>query len=118
MVNAVVVLASTINWQARSTVVDTAPVFVCLSSPSMYHRQVPFSAISNRKIWNSPATAMSSKSTLVDVVSPVVVLEVKADLVSRDAKNNLGLRFPRCIRIRDDKFVVDINTLKDVERLE
>ena len=51
-------------------------------------------------------------------VSPVVVLEVKADLVSRDAEGNLGLRFPRCVRIRDDKFVSDINTLQDVERLE
>jgi len=51
-------------------------------------------------------------------VSPVVVLEVSADLVSRDAKDNLGLRFPRCKRIRDDKFVADINTLEDVEALE
>ena len=51
-------------------------------------------------------------------VSPIVVLEVKADLVSRDAQGNLGLRFPRCVRIRDDKFVSDINTLEDVERLE
>ena len=51
-------------------------------------------------------------------VSPVVVLEVKADLISRDEKGNIGLRFPRCVRIRDDKFVADINTLQDVERLE
>ena len=51
-------------------------------------------------------------------VSPVVVLEVTADLVSRDDKGNIGLRFPRCVRIRDDKFVADINTLEDVERLE
>ena len=51
-------------------------------------------------------------------VTPNVILEVSADLVSRDAKGNLGLRFPRCKRIRDDKFVADINTLKDVEALE
>ena len=51
-------------------------------------------------------------------VSPIVVLEIKADLVSRDAKDNIGLRFPKCIRIREDKFVADINTLEDVERLE
>ena len=51
-------------------------------------------------------------------VSPTVVLEITADLVSRDDKGNLGLRFPRCVRIRDDKFVADINTLEDVERLE
>ncbi len=52
------------------------------------------------------------------MVSPIVVLEVKADLVSRDAKGNIGLRFPRCKRIRDDKFVADINTLEDVEAKE
>ena len=51
-------------------------------------------------------------------VSPTVVLEITADLVSRDDKGNLGLRFPRCVRIRDDKFVSDINTLEDVEKLE
>ena len=49
---------------------------------------------------------------------PRVVLEVNADLVSRDEKGNLGLRFPRCKRIRDDKFAADINTLEDVESLE
>ena len=51
-------------------------------------------------------------------LAPKVILEVTADLVSRDENNNLGLRFPRCIRIRDDKFVADINTLQDVEALE
>ena len=50
--------------------------------------------------------------------TPIVVLQITADLVSRDSKGNLGLRFPRCVRIRDDKFVADINTLQDVERLE
>lgn len=48
---------------------------------------------------------------------PRVVLEVSADLVSRDAQGNIGLRFPRCNRIRDDKFVNDINTFDDVVRL-
>lgn len=49
---------------------------------------------------------------------PRVVLEIKADLVSTDAKGNIGLRFPRMKRIRDDKFVADINTIEDVERLK
>ena len=48
------------------------------------------------------------------VFLPRIVLEVKADLVSHDAKGNIGLRFPRMKRIRDDKFVSDINTIKDV----
>lgn len=48
---------------------------------------------------------------------PRIVLQVKADLISRDAKGNYGLRFPRMERIRDDKFVADINTIEDVEAL-
>lgn len=46
---------------------------------------------------------------------PRIVLEVTCDLVTRDAEGNLGLRFPRMLRIRNDKPVSDINTLKDVE---
>ena len=49
---------------------------------------------------------------------PRVVLEITADLVTRDSKGNLSLRFPRMKRIREDKFVTDINTDKDMERLE
>ena len=48
---------------------------------------------------------------------PRIVLEVKADLVSTDTNGNIGFRFPRMKRIRDDKFVADINTIEDVERL-
>lgn len=51
-------------------------------------------------------------------ISPRVVLEVTADLVTRNASGSIGLRFPRCLRIRDDKFVSDINTLADVEAME
>ena len=48
---------------------------------------------------------------------PRVVLEIRADLVSKDAKGNLSLRFPRCQRIREDKFVSDIDTIKRMEEL-
>jgi len=48
---------------------------------------------------------------------PRIVLEVTADLVSKDASDNLGLRFPRLLRIRDDKPVSDINTISDVKAL-
>lgn len=48
---------------------------------------------------------------------PRTVLEVSADLVSMDEKGNYGLRFPRCKRIREDKFVADTNTLDDIIRL-
>lgn len=42
---------------------------------------------------------------------PRVVLEVTCDLVTTDADNNIGLRFPRCIRIRKDKYPSEIDTL-------
>ena len=48
---------------------------------------------------------------------PRVVLEVSADLISKDTKGNYGLRFPRVIRIRDDKHVADINSLEDVKEM-
>ena len=47
---------------------------------------------------------------------PRVVLEVSADLITKDSKGNIGLRFPRMKRIRDDKYVIDINTEDDLER--
>ena len=45
---------------------------------------------------------------------PRIVLEVTCDLVTRDADGNVGLRFPRMVRIRDDKPVSEINTHSDI----
>ena len=72
----------------------------------------------NERLLNRVNEAFISFENKTFELAPKVILEVTADLVSRDENNNLGLRFPRCIRIRDDKFVADINTLQDVEALE
>tara|TARA_R100000152_G_C6781951_1_gene217730 strand:- start:3463 stop:5004 length:1542 start_codon:yes stop_codon:yes gene_type:complete len=45
---------------------------------------------------------------------PRVVLEVTCDLVTNDADGNIGLRFPRCVRIRRDKYPADIDTLDNL----
>ena len=45
---------------------------------------------------------------------PRIVFEVTCDLVTRDADGNMGLRFPRLIRIRDDKPVSECNTVEDL----
>ena len=42
---------------------------------------------------------------------PRIVLEVTSDLVTNDADGNIGLRFPRNVRIRHDKYAADIDTL-------
>ncbi len=55
----------------------------------------------------------------VRVVEPLVVLEVTFDLVqeSRRHKSGYALRFPRILRVRDDKTPAEIDTLEAVRRL-
>ena len=48
---------------------------------------------------------------------PRIVLEVMADAVTSCALNNIGLRFPRLVKIRDDKFAIDSNTIEDLQDL-
>ncbi len=52
-------------------------------------------------------------------VEPKVVLEVAFDIVQRSDLHESGyaLRFPRIVRIRDDKPVSQINTLADVDEI-
>jgi ATP-dependent DNA ligase I len=52
-------------------------------------------------------------------VRPEVVLEVTFDIVQRSARHKAGyaLRFPRIVRIRDDKPVEEIDTLARVREL-
>ncbi len=53
------------------------------------------------------------------MVEPVVVLEVAFDSIQRSGRHRSGfaLRFPRIVRIRDDKPVEEIDTLARVEEL-
>tara|TARA_B100001250_G_scaffold410596_1_gene437364 strand:+ start:4286 stop:5824 length:1539 start_codon:yes stop_codon:yes gene_type:complete len=48
---------------------------------------------------------------------PRVVIEVTCDLISQDSDGNYGLRFPRCLGIRDDKYPADIDTLQRVKEM-
>lgn len=50
-------------------------------------------------------------------VLPRVVLEVTCDLISRDAEGNYGLRFPRVLRIRNDKFAKECNSILDLQMM-
>ena len=55
----------------------------------------------------------------VRVVEPLIVLEVTFDLVqeSKRHKSGYALRFPRILRVRDDKTPAEIDTLESVRRL-
>lgn len=55
----------------------------------------------------------------VRIVEPRIVLEVTFDLVqeSRRHKSGYALRFPRILRVRDDKTPAEIDTLESVRRL-
>ena len=48
---------------------------------------------------------------------PRVVLEVTADLVSTDDDGNIGLRFPRAVRVREDKYAKEADTLQTVQEM-
>jgi DNA ligase-1 len=48
---------------------------------------------------------------------PRVVLQVTSDLITNDADGNIGLRFPRSMRVRHDKFPADIDTLQSLKEM-
>jgi len=49
--------------------------------------------------------------------SPRVVLQVTSDMVTMNEQGDYGLRFPRMMRIRNDKSVSEINTIDDVKEM-
>jgi DNA ligase-1 len=55
----------------------------------------------------------------VHVVEPKVVLEIAFDRIQESARHKSGyaLRFPRIVRIRDDKAVDQISTIDEVRRI-
>jgi DNA ligase-1 len=69
-------------------------------------------------------TEQFKASTLQDygrfrLVKPEVVLEVAFEAIQKSPRHKSGfaLRFPRILRVRDDKGVDEVNTLADVRRL-
>ncbi len=55
----------------------------------------------------------------VRLVRPEVVLEIAFDRIQESARHKSGyaLRFPRIVRVRDDKTVDEISTIDDVRRI-
>jgi DNA ligase-1 len=52
-------------------------------------------------------------------VEPTIVLEIAFDRIQESARHKSGyaMRFPRIVRIRDDKTVADISTIDEVRRI-
>lgn len=48
---------------------------------------------------------------------PRKVIEVSADMIQMDDEGKYALRFPRMVRIRDDKFPKEINTIDDMKTM-
>ena len=55
-----------------------------------------------------------NSSTQTHLFMKRIVINVTADLVTRNDKGEYGLRFPRFLSIREDKPVSEINTINDV----
>ena len=62
-------------------------------------------------------TIIDKYSSDIYYVLPRIVLEVRCDLISQDSDGNYGLRFPRVVRIRNDKHAYDCNTLDDIIKM-
>ena len=72
------------------------------------------------KIKNKPINYFVDKAMNCDVwVSPSIVVEIKADEITKSPTHTAGLalRFPRLERFRDDKNPQEVTTLKEVEKM-
>jgi DNA ligase 1 len=69
--------------------------------------------------WFIAHTTQTFAHGRVRSVEPQIVLEIAFDRVQASPRHKSGfaLRFPRILRIRDDKPVSEINTLETVKRL-
>jgi DNA ligase-1 len=81
-----------------------------------------YSGLTDREILEM--TAFFKKHTVEDhgwfrAVEPIVVLEVTFNGIQKSNRHSSGfaLRFPRIVRIREDKRVEDIDTLEAVEKI-
>ena len=72
------------------------------------------------KIKNKPDNYLVDKMAECDVwVSPKIVVEIKADEITKSPTHTAGLalRFPRLERFRDDKKPVDVTTIEELQHM-
>jgi DNA ligase-1 len=100
----------------------TFAVRASADDPTLLNVGKAYSGLTDAEIAN--LTAWFEAHTIKDfgrarLVEPLIVLEVAFDVVQPSARHKSGyaLRFPRIVRIRDDKPVSEIDTLESVRRL-
>ncbi len=75
---------------------------------------------SELRIKNKPTNYLVNKLMECDVwVTPKIVVEIKADEITKSPTHTAGLafRFPRLERFRDDKKYQEVTSLKEVEKM-
>jgi DNA ligase 1 len=120
----VVVTAVEVGYGKRRDVLSdyTFAVRASADDPTLLNVGKAYSGLTDAEI--ASLTEWFKAHTIKDfgrarLVEPQIVLEVAFDIVQPSARHKSGyaLRFPRIVRIRDDKPVTEIDTLETVRRL-
>ncbi|HEX9373838.1 MAG TPA: ATP-dependent DNA ligase [Roseiflexaceae bacterium] len=120
----VVVTAVEVGYGKRRHVLSdyTFAVRASADDPTLLNIGKAYSGLTDREI--AELTEWFKAHTIKDfgrarLVEPKIVLEVAFDVVQPSARHKSGyaLRFPRIVRVRDDKPVEEIDTLETVRRL-
>lgn len=120
----VVVTAVEVGYGRRRDVLSdyTFAVRASADNPTLLNVGKAYSGLTDVEI--ATLTEWFKAHTIKDfgrarLVEPRIVLEVAFDIVQPSARHKSGyaLRFPRIVRIRDDKPVEEIDTLDTVRRL-
>jgi DNA ligase-1 len=120
----VVVTAVEVGYGKRRHLLSdyTFAIRASVDDPTLLNVGKAYSGLTDAEI--AALTAWFQAHTIKDfgrvrLVEPKIVLEVAFDVVQPSARHKSGyaLRFPRIIRIRDDKPVEEIDTLETVRRL-
>jgi DNA ligase-1 len=120
----VVVTAVEVGYGKRRHLLSdyTFAIRASVDDPTLLNVGKAYSGLTDAEI--AALTAWFQAHTIKDfgrvrLVEPKIVLEVAFDIVQPSARHKSGyaLRFPRIVRIRDDKPVDEIDTLETVKRL-
>ncbi|MBD2615814.1 ATP-dependent DNA ligase [Nostoc punctiforme FACHB-252] len=122
----VVVTAAEVGTGKRSRFLSdyTFAVRKSETDPTLLNIGKAYSGLTDAEVtqlsnWFRTHTLQQLEHGRVCIVEPKIVLEVTFDRVQPSARHNSGyaLRFPRILRIRDDKPVTEIDTLETLQRL-